>query len=402
MSERRARQSQLRSTDAPEASTGAAEAGSGGDGGAEREAGEHLTPGSLAGTAADKADAPSPDDPRKPASPSDLTGASWRYLLRRTLREFQADEVTDLAAALTYWAVLSVAPAALALLSILGLIGNAEQVVDEVMAIVERATEGLDLESVELMVRDLAAQESAGWALAAGVLVAVWSASGYVNAFARAMNRIYEVDEGRPLWKLRLVLFLVTLVLLVLVALTCTAMVLSGSVAEAIGEAVGLSDVAVGVWEIAKWPAILAFASLNIAVLYYATPNVRQPRFRWLSVGSTVALLVWALATAAFGLYLTTFADYGRTYGALAGVVVFMLWLWLTNNALLFGAELDAELERARELQAGIEAEESIQLPPRDTVASRKRAERLARDVEAGRALRLSHGRDDRVDRPDA
>jgi membrane protein len=191
-------------------------------------------------------------------------------------------------------------------------------------------------------------------------------------------------------------------VLLVLVAVICAAMVLSGPVAEAIGAEIGLSDVAVTVWDIAKWPVILALASLTIAVLYYATPNVRQPRFRWLSVGSSVALLVWALATVAFGLYLSSFASYGRTYGALAGVVVFLLWLWLTNNALLFGAELDAELERARQLQAGIEAEESIQLPPRDTVASRKRSHRLAGDLEAGRALRLSRGRHGRVGRPDA
>lgn len=401
MSERRARQSQLRSN-ADAGTEGVPVTGPGGASRPEPEGGQHRTwTENLAGSAADKAGAPAPDDPRKPASPSDLTRPAWRYVVRRTVREFQTDDATDLAAALTFWAVLAVAPAALALLSILGLVGDAEQVVTEVMAVVQRAAEGLDLETVERMVRDLAAQESAGWALVAGVLVALWSASGYVNAFARAMNRIYEVDEGRPVWKLRPVLLAVTFALLVLAALICAAMVLSGPVAEAIGAAIGLSDLAVTVWDIATWPVVVVLASLTIAVLYYATPNVRQPRFRWITIGSFVALLVWALATAGFGLYLTYLANYGRTYGALAGVVVFLLWLWLTNNALLFGAELDAELERARQLQAGIEAEETIQLPPRDTTASRKRAARLAGDLEVGRALRLSRGRRARVGRPD-
>jgi membrane protein len=393
MSERRARQNQLRSDDADASTEGAPDTGPGDVSGPEPEGSRHRTAAeNRAGSAADKADAPAPDDPRKPASPSDLTRPAWRYVVRRTVREFQTDDATDLAAALTYWAVLAVAPAALAFLSILGLIGDAEQVVTEVMVIVDDATQGLDLQSVEAVVSDLAAQESAGWALVAGLLVALWSASGYVNAFARAMNRIYEVDEGRPVWKLRPILLGVTFVLLVLAAVICSAMVLSGPVAEAIGAAVGLSDVAVTLWDIAKWPVVVVLASLTIAVLYYATPNVRQPRFRWITIGSFVALLVWALATAGFGLYLTYLASYGRTYGALAGVVVFLLWLWLTNNALLFGAELDAELERARELQAGIEAEETIQLPPRDTAASRRRAGKLAGDVEAGRALRLSRG----------
>lgn len=345
----------------------------------------------VAGSAAAKSDAPAPDHPSKPASPPDLTRASWRYVLRKTVREFQHDDVTDLAAALTYWGVLAVAPAVLALVAVLGVFGDAEQIVTRVMETVTNMAPGLDLGTVEELVRDLASRDSAGLALLAGLLVALWSASGYVNAFARAMNRIYEVDEGRPIWKLRPMMLLVTLVALVLMAIISVAMVLSGPVAEAIGETIGLSEVTVTVWNIAKWPVIVVLVALTIAILYYATPNVQQPRFRWISVGSFVAILVWAIATLGFGLYVA-FGNYGDTYGALAGVIVFLLWLWLTNNALLFGAELDAELERARELQAGIEAEETIQLPPRDTKASVKREKQVASDIETGRTLRLTRG----------
>ena len=339
------------------------------------------------------ADAPPPDDPSKPESPPDLTGPTWRYALRKTLREFQTHDVTDLAAALTYWAVLAVAPAALALVSLLGVFGNGEQIVTDVMDTVQQIAPGLDLAAVRPVVENLASQQGAGLALLGGLLLALWSASGYVNAFARAMNRIYQVDEGRPIWKLRPVLLLVTLVLLVLVAIICAAMVLSGSVAQAIGSAVGLSELAVSLWNIAKWPVIVVLVALTIAILYYATPNVQQPRFRWISVGSLVAILAWALATLGFGLYVVHFGRYGQTYGALAGVIVFLLWLWLTNNALLFGAELNAEMERARELQAGIEAEQTIQLPPKDTAASRKREVKVADDLGVGRALRLTRGR---------
>lgn len=351
-----------------------------------------------AGSAAAKADAPRPDHPAKPDSPTDLTKPSWLYVLRKTLREFQRDQVTDLAAALTYWAVLAVAPAALALVSLLGLVGDGDQIVDDVMETATEIAPGIELDTVRTVVEAVTSQEGAGLALVSGLLVALWSASGYVNAFSRAMNRMYEVDEGRPIWKLRPVMLLVTFVMLVLVAVVCAALVLSGPVAEAVGQLVGLGSVALTVWNIAKWPVIVLLVALIIAILYYATPNVQQPRFRWISIGSFVAILVWAVATVGFGLYVANFGSYDETYGALAGVIVFLLWLWLTNNALLFGAELDAELERTRQLQAGIPAEETIQLPPRDTAASEKKEEKHADDVRKGRALRLSRGADDDVD----
>lgn len=338
-----------------------------------------------------KADAPHPEDPRKPDSPTDLTKPSWMYVLRKTFREFQRDQVTDLAAALTYWGVLAVAPAVIALISVLGLFGNGEQIVTDVIEEAETVT-GMDLETVGTILTTVATNEGALIAVLSGLAVALWSASGYVNAFSRAMNRMYEIDEGRPFYKLRPIMLLVTLAMLVLVALICVALVLSGPVAEAIGGAIGLSDVAVTVWSIAKWPVVVLLVALTIAILYYWTPNVRQPKFRWISIGSFVAILVWAVATLGFAFYVANFGSYNETYGALAGVIVFLLWLWLTNNALLFGAELDAELERSRELQAGIEAEETIQLPPRDTKASDKKQEQHEKDVSRGRTLRLSRG----------
>ncbi|UMG94409.1 YihY/virulence factor BrkB family protein [Nocardioides sp. TF02-7] len=208
------------------------------------------------------------------------------------------------------------------------------------------------------------------------------------------MNRIYEIDEGRPIWKLRPVMLLITLVTVVLTAVVAIGLVLTGPAAQAVGDALGVGSSVVTVWNIAKWPVLLAVVVLIVALLYHATPNVKQPKFRWISVGAVVAILTWVVASALFGFYVANFSSYNRTYGSLAGVVVFLLWLWITNLALLFGAELDAELERGRQLQAGLPAEEVIQLPPRDTSKSDKAAAKEREDVERGRRLRLSRGED--------
>jgi membrane protein len=209
------------------------------------------------------------------------------------------------------------------------------------------------------------------------------------------MNRMYEIREGRPIWKLRPAMLLLTLVVVVLAAATLLGLVVSGPVAGAIGDAIGLGSTAVTVWDIAKWPVILGVVVLIVALLYWGTPNVRQPKFRWISVGATLAIVVWAVASALFGLYVATFSSYDSTYGSLAGGIVFLLWLWITNLALLFGAELDSELERGRELEAGIAAEETIQLEPRDTRNIKKADAKEREDVDKGRKIRLSHaGRD--------
>lgn len=330
---------------------------------------------------------PAPDDRRKPDAPPDLHRTTWAYVLRNTVRQFSRDQCLDLAAALTYYAVLAAAPALLALVSVLGLVGSGGQAVEQVIGTLEGVVPPDALSVVAPLVQN-AAGGGAGLALVVGVVVALWSASGYVAAFGRAMNRIYEIDEGRPVWKLRPVMLLVTLVAVVIAALVVASLALSGPVARAVGDAVGLGSTAVTVWSIAKWPVVLLLVVVLVAILYRVTPNVRQPRMRWLSVGAFVAILVWVLASAGFGIYVATFASYDATYGSLAGIIVFLLWLWITNLALLFGAELDAELERGRELQAGIAAEESVQLPPKDARASDKRAAKRQKEIERGRDLR--------------
>ena len=210
---------------------------------------------------------------------------------------------------------------------------------------------------------------------------ALWSASGYVGAFSRAMNRIYEVEEGRPFWRMRPMQLIVTITTVLLCVAALVILIVSGPLAESIGKAIGVGDNLVTVWNIAKWPLLAAVVMMVVALLYWATPNVKFTRFRLISVGSFVAILVWLVASVGFAYYVARFGSYNKTYGAIAGAVVFLLWLWITNVALLFGAELDAELERGRELQIGIAAEESLQLPVRDTRGIQKAAARQAEDI---------------------
>ncbi|WP_226920787.1 YihY/virulence factor BrkB family protein [Georgenia subflava] len=343
--------------------------------------------------------APSEEHPSKPDSLGDIRKPSWMYVLRKTMREFIADECTDLAAALTYYAVLSIFPALIAMVSILNLVGRGESTTNGIMDMVTPLLpEGAD-ETIRPVVDELTTASEPGIGLIVGILIALWSASKYVTGFGRAMNRIYEIPEGRPIWKLRPWMYALTTVLLVLVALAALLLVVSGPIAETIGNAIGLGPTAMTVWNIAKWPVLVVVVIVLVALLYYATPNVKQPKLRWISPGAVVAIVVAALATLGFGLYVSIAGNFSATYGALAGVIVFLFWLWIMNLALLFGAEFDAELERGRQLQAGIAAEESIQLPARDTRASDKKAAKAEEDVERGRALRESRGR---TDDPDA
>jgi membrane protein len=251
-------------------------------------------------------------------------------------------------------------------------------------------------EAVEALrgpVEQLTSSPAAGFAFVTGLLGALWSASGYVGAFGRAMNRIYAIDEGRPFWKLRPTMLGVTVFTVIMLVIGALLLVVSGPVAETIGDLIGLGPAAVTVWNIAKWPVLLVIAVVVVAVLFHWSPNVRQPKFRWTSLGSVLALVVWAIATVGFGFYVSNFGNYNATYGSLGAVIVFLLWLWITNNALLFGAEFDAEIERGRELQAGIAAEETIQLPPRDTKQSEKKAAQHDKDVLEALKIRTAHGK---------
>jgi membrane protein len=345
--------------------------------------------------------APAPDDPRKPDSPTEITKPSWRYVLRKTLREYSADQVNDLAAALTYYGTLAVFPAMLAFVSILGLFGNAKRTADAVVNLLNGLVPTSTLDAVKGPVDALTHSPAAGIGLAVGILGALLSASGYVRAFSRAMNRIYGIQEGRPFLKLRVITLGLTVVVIVAAVIAALLVVVSGPIATHIGQVLGLGlglgNGVLVVWTILKWPVLVFIAILLLAVLYYVTPNIRQPKFRWMSMGSLVALLVWAIASVGFAFYAANFSKYDTTYGSIGGIIIFLLWVWISNNALLFGAELDVEIERGRELQAGIKAEEVLQLPPRDTKQSDKKAEQHAKDVRIGRELRLSRGREDRT-----
>jgi len=221
-------------------------------------------------------------------------------------------------------------------------------------------------------------------------VTALWTASAYVGAFGRAMNRVYEQEEGRPVWKLQPLQIVLTLAGLIVAAAVAFMLAVSGPVARAIGDAIGAGNAALTIWSIAKWPVILLLVVVSVAILYHATPNVKHPKLRWMSVGASLAIMTWIGASLLFGVYVANFGGYNKTYGALAGVIVFLLWLWITNLALLFGAELDAERERSRELRAGLPAERDLQLEPRDTRASDKRKAGLKKAVERARRLRRS------------
>lgn len=371
---------------------------------ATEDTGADLRPGGTTYVADHHRDAsagPEPDADIKPSSPTRLTKRSWRYIGKKTLAEFQDDQCTDIAASLTYYAVLALFPGLIALTSILGLVGQSGEAVEVVLDILRP----LVSEGVYTLAEDalgaMTESSAAGFALVFGLLGALFSASGYVNAFSRAMNRIYEVQEGRPIYKLRPMMILVTLMAVLLAASVLVMLVVSGPLAESIGrevgQVIGLENATVSTvvftWAIVKWPLVFVIVVGIVALLYYATPNVQQPRFRWVSLGALIAIAVAVLASVGFFLYVSNFGSYDATYGALAGVIILLLWIYLINVILLFGAEVDSEIERGRELQAGIPAEDELQLPPRDTRASDKRARKYAEDVERGRNLRESAGR---------
>jgi len=342
----------------------------------------------MPGQSRSEENTPDPNDPRKPDSVGDIDKQSWKYVARKALREFSADQCTDKAAALTYYAVLAIFPAMLALVSILGVVGQAPKAVSTVKDVLRPLVSPDTMKFISPTLDNAAHSQAAGVTLVIGLLGALWSASGYVGAFSRSLNSIYEIEEGRPFWKLRPLMLFITFVAVVLSALVLVMLVVSGPLAESLGNTIGLGSTAVTVWSFVKWPVLLVMVMVIVALLYYATPNVKQPKFRWISVGAAFAILVWIIASVAFAFYVSNFSSYSKTYGSLAGVIVTLLWLWITNLALLFGAEVDSELERGRELQAGIPAEEELQLPARDTRNIKKAREKEQKDIEQGRALR--------------
>jgi len=305
-------------------------------------------------------------DGRAPEAPTELRARSWGGTLRRTVREFKDDNLTDWAAALTYYGILAIFPALLALVSILGLIGTSatQPLLDNVDKLAPGPAKEILTSAIENLEKS---QGAAGILFVVGLAGALWSASGYVAAFMRASNAIYDVGEGRPIWKTLPTRLLTTIVLVLMLAALAVGVTFTGGLAEEAGDVLGVGSTAVTVWDIAKWPVIVLIVVAMLAVLYWAAPNVKHPKFRWVSPGGTLALLVWLLASAAFAFYVANFGSYNETYGALGGVIVFLVWLWLSNIAVLLGAEFNAELERGRAIEAGHPEDEEPFLEPRDT-----------------------------------
>jgi membrane protein len=288
--------------------------------------------------------------------------------LKRTFTEFSEDNLSDWAAALTYYGVLALFPALIALVSIVGLFGDPATVTKALTDMVTAIGPASAAEALQGPIQSITSNQSgAGLALILGLAGALWSASGYVGGFMRACAIIYETPEGRPIWKLRPLQLLVTLITVLLVALVALSLVLSGPIVSAVAGPLGLSGTAVTVWNFAKWPVMVLIVLVIITLLYYASPNVKVRGFKWVAPGAAFALVVWLLASLAFAFYVANFGSYNKTYGTLAGIIAFLVWLWITNVALLLGAELNAERERSLELQEGVEgADEEIQLTPRD------------------------------------
>ena len=288
--------------------------------------------------------------------------------LKRTLTEFSEDNLTDWAAALTYYGLLSLFPALIALVSVLGVFGDPVRTTQTITDVVTQIGPDTAADTFAGPIESITSNRGrAGLLFFVGLGVALWSASGYIGAFMRAANIVYETPEGRPFWKLRPLQVLVTLVMVVLLAVVALALVLTGPIVEAVAEPLGIGSTATTVWDIAKWPILVAVVIGMFTVLFYAAPNVRVGGVKRVLPGLAVGLAVWVAASAAFALYVANFGSYDKTYGALAGMIVLLMWLWLTNVSLLLGLELNAELERSRELRAGVaRAEKEIQLDARD------------------------------------
>jgi membrane protein len=313
---------------------------------------------------------------RLPEGPAHPRKGGGFQTLKRTMSEFSEDQLTDSAAALTYYGVLAMFPAIIALVSIVGLIGDPKKIIGDATKVVSAIGPASAVKTFEGPINGLvAAKSSAGILFIVGILAALWSASGYVGAFMRASNRIYEVEEGRGFFKLRPLQMLVTLVLVILQVVVLVALVLTGPLARAVGNVVGVGSTAVTIWDIAKWPVLLLIVITMFAVLYHSSPNAKLGGFKTVLPGAALALVVWLVASAAFAFYVANFGSYNKTYGTLGGVIAFLVWLWITNVVLLLGAEFNAERERSRELERGeIGAERELQLEHRTEPKAKKRS----------------------------
>jgi membrane protein len=311
------------------------------------------------------------------SGPAPASARFWRSALLRTLKEVRVDELTDRAAALTYYGALSIFPALLVLVSLVGLVGQDvnQALVDNLGQAAPASVRRVVSSAITNLQRS---QHTAGVLAVVGLLAALWSASGYVAAFMRASNAVYDVPEGRPIWKTLPIRFAITVLLMFLVAASLVGVVLTGGLARRVGSWVGWSTTAVTVWDIAKWPVLLVVVSGVFALLFWASPNVKQP-FRWISPGVLLAVVLWVLASAGFAVYVANFASYNKVYGSVTSVIIFLVWLWISNLALLLGEELNAEVERGRAVLKGHPFEEEPYVTLRDAPTPGVLAQRMER-----------------------
>jgi membrane protein len=309
---------------------------------------------------------PSPDGPQgsaaglskqargmAPGGPTASGGSLWRAAAKRTFAEFKDDQLTDRAAALTYYSVLAIFPGLLVVVSLLGLLGKSDTqplLTNFLKVAPSNVRQIVEPELTRLQ----GAHTSASFAVILGIVLALWSASAYIGAFMRASNAIYDVPEGRPFWKKTPQRVAITLLIMVMLVASALIVVVSGGLARHVGQVLGIGSTAVTVWNIAKWPVLLIIVILMISILYWTAPNAkRQKGFRLISAGGIIAVVVWLIASVLFAFYVANFSHYNKTYGSIAGVIIMLIWLWISNLAILFGAEFNAELERGRAAASG-------------------------------------------------
>jgi membrane protein len=318
-----------------------------------------------------------PDQTGAPGRPTGLGRSPWQGAVRRTIAEFKGDFLQDRAAALTYYGVQAIFPGILVLVSLLGLVGQSatQPLITNLAKAAPASVQTILIHSVRRLQQG---HSAAGLLAIVGIALALWSTSSYVAAFMRAANAIYDVPEGRPAWKTLPLRVGVTLLLMVLLVVSAVIVVVTGGLARHVGQVLGIGSAAVTAWDIAKWPVLLILVCLMVAVLYWAGPNARQG-LRWIAPGAVVAVVIWLIASGLFALYVANFGHYDKVYGSIAGIIIFLIWLWISNIAILLGAELNAELERGRAIAAGTPPDAEPFVEMRDTRKLRRKGRRAGK-----------------------
>lgn len=326
--------------------------------------------------------------PARVPTSRNLSSEAWQLASRRALHGFVRHRGLDSAATLAFFAALVVFPASLAVVSVFALIDNKTRAQEDILTIIGSVTPDDTVSALRGPLAQLFSLPNPGYALAIGLVLTLWAMSGYLTAVGRAINAAYEVQEGRQWFVLRSTMVLISVVLVAAMALMFVLLIGTPTVARLVARNIGAPTWLVTVWDIAKWPVLAAIAVFIVAILYYYSPNVRHLRIRWVTWGALAAIVAWVLTTFGFGIYVLNVSHYNKIYGWLGGAIILLLWLFLSNWVVVFGAEVDAEIVRVRQLEAGIIAEESVQLPLRSTYRNLRLARNLAEDVARGKTLR--------------